>query len=273
MSPFRDTVAPMGVTLGEPEAEYFASGCLGSTILNDYLESAEGCYYRHVLKDPDWKRKETGAMSQGKLVHLFAECKGSISAIGERVAVYPDTLMTASGKASTSKEAKAWERENDGLALLTSEEYAFTMFLYRRMLANPVMCSLLEGAQSEVTMRVRDPSTGLLVQTRVDVLQPWARCDIKTTSQPLDKIKYSIRDYGMTVQAALYDLVDKAVTKIERPHMWGFVQTVYPYEVRVVQATDQQLYAGAVSMSEALDGIAEGNWGKAQTEPATIEEA
>ncbi len=270
---FRETTAPMGVTLAEPETLYFTSGCLGSTILNDYLESPEGCLHRHVLKETDWQRKETGAMSQGKLVHLFAECKGSLSAIGERVSVYPDTMMTASGKASTGKEAKAWEKEQGGRTLLTSEEYAFTMFLYKRMLANPVMCSLLEGAQSEVTMRVRDPSTGLLVQTRVDVLQPWARCDIKTTSQPLDKIKYSIRDYGMTVQAALYDLVDKAVTKIERPHMWGFCQTVYPYEVKVVQATDQQLYAGAASMSEALDGIAAWNWGEAQTEPATIEEA
>lgn len=266
------TTAPLGLIPDEPEADYRKSGCIGSTILNDYVESPEGCYHRHVLKDPDWQFNATAATDLGRLVHLFNECHGNFKAIATRVSVCPDEFMTDAGKVSKSKKALEWANTQESKLIISPEEYTKGMFLWKRAMANPVMANLLEGCQSEVTMRVRDPSTGLPVQIRIDALQPWGRMDLKSTSLPLEKLKYAIRDYGMCLQAALYGLVDMAVTKFDRPHYWGFIQTVYPYQTFVVQATEAQLASGTEKMNDALDGIAAGRWGIIQSEPKFIED-
>jgi hypothetical protein len=261
----------MGVTIGESEAEYFASGCLGSTSLNCYvLDGPEAFYQRHVKQNPYWTKETTDEMRAGKLIHAMVEMQGEV---GDRALIADPKYTTASGALSGSKEAKAWIAMQDpGQIICTASEYEDAEFVYDRILANPVAREILEGAQHEVSMRVKDPLTGMYVQTRVDVLQPWCRADIKKLGKPMSRFRYSFREYGMGLQAALYDLVDKALTKVERPHLWIVAQDVYPYEVKVFQATESQLAAGAAAMNEAMDGIALGKWGEPQAEPVMLEE-
>lgn len=270
MNPFRETSARLGITLREPESVYFSSGCLGSTSLNCYKnDGAEAFYMRHVLKDPRWIKEETDAMRAGKLIHAMVETIGEIA---PRVIIAGDEHTTPSGYLSEKKATLSWIACQDPQKIVcTKFELDEAKFIYSRILANPVAKQMITGCQSEVTMRVKDPSTGLFVQTRVDVLQPWCRADIKKLGKPMSSFRYAFRDYGMDLQASLYDLVDKAVTGIDRPHYWIIAQDVYPFSVEVRQATDQQLAEGAVKMNEALDGIAAGNWGTPQTEPKFLE--
>lgn len=268
MLPFT-TTAPLGVIENEDAKAYHASGCIGSTILNDYLASREGCYMRHVKRDPEWMRRESPAMELGTLVHLIAECAGDPDRIGARVSVYPPEYMTPSGKASTSKDAVAWKAAQGSKLVLVDDDYLQGMFLWRRILANPVAAGLLNGCRSEVTCRVLDPQTGLPVQARLDVLQPWMICDVKTAGKPLSQFKWSVRDYGLAVQAALYRLVHQAVTGAAEPleFAWIVQCTVYPYECRVIQPNAVQLAKATAQVDEALAGIAAGDWGTDQAEP------
>jgi hypothetical protein len=214
-------------------------------------------------------------MELGTLVHLIAELAGDPARIAERVAVYPPEFMTPSGKASTSKDAVAWKQAQGGKLVLVDDDYLQGMFLWRRMMANPVAAGMLNGCRSEVTCRVLDPQTGLPVQARIDVLQPWMIADVKTTGAPLHKFKWSVRDYGLAVQAALYRLVHQAVTGATDPleFAWIVQSTVYPYECRVIQPDASMLYAASLKVDEALAGIAAGDWGTAQTEPEIMTEA
>lgn len=230
---------------------------------------------RHVKKDPDWARKESAAMELGTLVHLIAECGADLSRIAERVSVYPAEHITPSGKASTSKAATAWAADQGDKLTLTGEDYERGMFLYLRMRANPVAADLLDGAECETVYRVLDPQTGLPVQARLDVLKPWMIADIKTTGTTLDKFKYSVRDYGLAVQASLYRLVHQAVTKGAEPlpFCWIVQSTVYPFECRVIQPDESMLSVAAMKVDAALAGIAAGEWGKKQSEPDVMGDA
>lgn len=272
MIPFTySTLAPLGVVEGESEADYFGSGFLGSTALNCYVnDGGEAFMKRHVDRDPRWIKETTDEMRAGKLIHAHVELRGDVAS---RVIIAPEKFTTKGGALSEGKEAVAWAKDQDPSKILcAAPELTDAAFVYARILANPCAAEIIKDCKSEVTMRVIDPQTGLPVQTRVDVLQPWCRADIKKLGKPMRSFRYAVRDYGMELQAALYDLVDKALTGIDRMHVWIVAQDVYPYEVKVIQATALQLARGAVNVDTALAGIAAGEWGTAQTEPHLMSE-
>jgi hypothetical protein len=260
------TTAPMGVIVGESEIDYRRSGCIGSTMLKDYLQSAEGFYGRYVAKRPEFLFKGNKGADTGTALHSL--CQGE-DAYRVRYMTAPAEHCTKTGL-STSKATTEWAaaqlRE-----ILTPKEEAEVQFLHERIMRNPVAARLMEGTGREVTGRVIDPYTGLPVQVRWDVLGSDWIADVKSTGGPISKFKWSVREFRYDVQAALYGSVHTALTGKAVPFYWIVVSTVYPFECRVIEAPSELMASGMLAVDLALHGIAAGDWGKPQEEPELLD--
>jgi hypothetical protein len=253
----------------EPASDYFTSGALGSTEIRAYLQSEEGYRLRYIERHPLAQFNGSDATELGTSVHMLLEDEGEYSA---KHPICPEEFVTERG-ISTSKACKAWQAEHvmPGERLITPAENAKIRFLVDRIRANPVAARLMAGGRRELTGRVRDPHTGLYVQARFDVYHEEWTADYKTTGSPLSKFKWSVRDFLLHVQGAIYDAVRVGLTGKRVPFFWIVQSTVWPFECRVIECATALLDAGMAEVDRALDGIANKKWGVAQEAPDVLE--
>ncbi len=261
------TAAPLGLRHDEPDHEYRKSGCLGSTMLKDYLQSPDGFRHRYVDKRPEFQFPGNKGTADGVAVHL--KCQGD-KYYRKAFTVIPDEFMTPGGQVSKAKAAVEWMAAAPGRCI-TKDVDAFYAFLHERIMANPIAVRLLLNSWNEVTGRIIDKVTGLPVQVRWDVLHPEWAADIKTTNAPINVFKYAVRDYSYLTQAALYTSVGASIIGKVLPFYWIVISTTYPFECRVIEAPERLLTNALLDIDRALKGIAAEDWGQAQGEPEVFE--
>lgn len=260
----------LGLIYGEAEDAYRGSGAYGSTEIRAYLQSPEGFRLRYIDKHPLAQFTGSDATQLGTMVHLLLQGEEHYA---KRCVLAPADCFTASGARSKSKDS-AWQFDRiaaAGQIAMSPAEDAEVRFLVDQVKANPVALRLMTGAKAEVTGRLRDPHTGLLMQVRFDLLHDGWFCDYKTTSAPLAKFKWSVRDFQLHVQAALYDAVHVGVTGKRVPFHWIIQSTVWPFECRVVSCPQSLLDLGMSEVDRALTGIAAKDWGTPQAQPDVLD--
>ena len=266
------TAAPrLGLLFDEPDADYRRSGAWGSTEIRAWLTNPDGFRLRYVDRHPLAAFHGNDATELGTLVHLLLQGEEHYRA---RCVIAPPECFTEAGYRSRSKQAQTlFDRfALVGKLALSPAEDAKARFLADRVRANPVALRLMTGGRAEVTGRLRDPHTGLMVQARFDVLHDDWIVDYKTTASPIRSFKWQVRDYLLHVQAALYDAVRVGVTGRPRvPFYWAVQSTVWPFECRVIECPEALLDAGMLEVDRALTGIAAGDYGTPQQEPEVLD--
>lgn len=264
--PFQ-TTAPLGFMPNEPEAVYRASGCLGSTMIKDYIGSPYGFFQRYVQRDSRWKFAGNAGTAIGSALHLASQGEDHYRA---RYRIVPPEHCTKSGAISTSAKTVAWLAEQT-TEMVSPEQDALVRFLLDRVASNPVAMQLLSGTQREVTGRLIDPQTKLPIQVRFDALHAEWMVDLKTTSDTCDRFKWAARNYRYDIQAALYTSVHAGLSGKRLPFYWVVVSTVYPFECRVFECPEWYIDKAMGDIDGALAGIAAENWGKPQENPDILD--
>jgi hypothetical protein len=261
----------LGLIFDEIDADYRRSGALGSTEIRAYLQNQDGYRLRYVDRHPQAQFHGSDSTELGTMVHLLLQGEDHYRA---RCVIAPPECFTASGERSRSQEARTiFDRfALIGRIAMSPDEDAKVRFLVERIRSNPVALRLMTGGKPEVTGRLRDPHTGLLVQARFDVLHDEWLADFKTTSQPIRQFKWQVRDYALHVQAALYQMVRVGCRGgAPVPFHWVVQSTVWPFECRVFECSEALMDAGMMAVDSALSGIAAKDWGTPQSEPEIME--
>lgn len=259
--------AKQGLIYNESDADYRATGWLGSTAIKCYHTDPFGFKKRFIDRDPLWQQGSSKGLRIGSLVDSIIE-----GTANQRYAIIPPEHLTKSGAQSTGKAAREWESEMtaSGLSVITREEMGMGEMLATQVLSAPLAKKLIDGAAKQSTGRVLHP-TGVPIQSRADMYKPGEYIvDLKTTADAnLDRWYWTCLKWGYFIQAGLYREVyhafDESETRLPFYHI--VVQTVFPYAVRVYELDPLHIDEGWEQAEAAIDGIAAGRFTTVQEEP------
>lgn len=231
-----------GIYLDVPFEAYLALPALSNSYLSAFARSpGQVVWQKDAPEDAD---AETSA-DLGTLVHTLAL---EPEALADRYLVLPELkLTTKDGR----EQAAEYERraEEAGLIPVDAKTYKQARLMAESLKAYPDVRVWLEHATGhrEVTILWHDEPTGQLCKARADrlvMLDTGAVVvDVKTTSD-IEKIQWSIRDYGYATQQVHYTEGLKAAGV---PNVWfyfAFVsskRSLKRYPVRFVELSAERI--------------------------------
>jgi signal transduction histidine kinase len=224
-----------GLYIGVPFDDYLAIDALSNSFLCAFERSpANAIWAKHAPSfDGD------SAADLGSLVHTIAL---EPEEVRNRYAVLPKVNMrTNEGKEKAADFLAS--AESAGLEVISEDVFIKARRMAKSMMAHPEFERLLkaENGHSEVTVIWIDQETGLKCKARCDRLVPVlggaAVLDIKTTDK-IDRLKWSVLDYGYDRQEAHYSEGLRAVGFDDVWFFFGFISSrmeLKRYPARFVQ--------------------------------------
>jgi hypothetical protein len=163
----------------------------------------------------------------------------------------------------------AWLAENAGKKPLAPEDFAAIRGMSAAVRAHPEVAPLLARAQTEVTIRWQDPTTGLECKGRVDGFVEAAGVrlvfDLKTTDDASPfAFGRSCASYSYHVQAAFYEAGFAALGRPLDAFLFVAVEKAAPYASAVYQLSPRAEAKGrkivARSMATLLAAFEADSW-------------
>jgi len=222
-------------------------------------------HYLHHLAHP---REDSDALLRGRALHCAVY--EPAQQFDSRYVVQPrfnramlDATAVGKGYAGGKEAAAAWDAENAGRDVITTDMYADVIGMARALWADPTAAHMLDGARGEVPIEWTDAATGIECKGRVDHLNG-CLADLKSTRD----VAWFERDAARLLYhgqlAWYYDgCLAAGYTFAESPCLIA-VESAAPYDVLVVSFDDDDLEAGRRVYRSALDRLAEcrasGTW-------------
>ncbi len=242
--------AALGRIFREPESVYRNNGAIGSSEINQFIQSEA---HWAGLKSGKWpRRKETAALGFGRYAHTYVlqpELCDSQYVVADKV-----DGRTKEGKAYLADLAAS----SVGKEVIARDDADTVASMAEALSENALAAEYLNG-DHEVTYRYADPVAWLSIQCRADIINEshgWI-ADLKTTDS-LAKFRRSIIDLGYYRQAAHYREVVRLVLGHDEPFRFVFVavEKSPPYAVGVFELDEDLLERGYMAVSSALKRIA-----------------
>ncbi|MBA2707191.1 MAG: PD-(D/E)XK nuclease-like domain-containing protein [Gemmatimonadaceae bacterium] len=238
------TSAPAGIIHNEPEGVYRSSGCVGNSILSDFLADEMYCYRKHVLKviheDP------SKDMKLGSALHSYME--------GYQVYRKRYCIKT-SGIDLRTADGKEWARSNAGKDIIDRKDHIRVSKMAAAIRRNPSTRDLYAGSKREVTVRLHQTPWGVPVQVRIDA---WGSClvDWKKT-QDAEEWPRKLVAYGYHRQAALYSwIVSLALMEPAPPFVFVAVDDNEPYRVRLYTLSEAWMERAKEEVNDGMTRLA-----------------
>ena len=229
------------------EREYRAHPAVNKSTLWELRKSP--AHYRHALSAPT---DDTPALLFGRMVHKLLLQPDDFNA---EFAVAPDVnRRTKAGQ----EEWAAFMAANEGLSIVTADEYLTACTMANVVRSVPAARPLLEQLTPELPLFWRDDITGIECKCRCDLIGPGIVVDYKTCDDAsTEAFTRKALSYGYDLQAAMYssgatangygDTID-----------WIFIaqEQKPPYAVNVIRAGDAFLERGFWRMNALLEKYA-----------------
>jgi hypothetical protein len=257
---------PFGVVFDEPSELYHANGAIGSSMLNDFLDS-EALFHGRYVRGL-WRREPSRDMIVGTAAHtLLLEGREAFRA---RFAIQPAILEDAPWHGSR-KACKLWVdiAEAGGRIVLSGDDGRLVRTIVLAVRQNGAANDLLRRSRTEVTMRMWAQRWGLPLQVRADMLEDIdGRAFIRDlkTCDTLDSWERYFATSGYHRQAQLYLWVAMNVLGHDRPGEFTFivVEKRPPHRVGLYQLSEAWLSLAWNEMDEGLTRLAKrldnGEW-------------
>lgn len=237
------------------DAEYHGQDEYKEHALAEFSSSAA----KSILKSPahyEWEylkkhRKKSRALDIGHAVHA------NVLGTGKHAVPVPDKYITDSGRRSTSKDAVAWESEQEasGLIVVTKDEFTAINAMAENVLAHPdVRPALEQDGQPEVSMFASDPETGLRCRGRFDFMPDshHVAIDLKTAEDAsLRGFTRAIEQWSYEVQHGHYMDVSRWLGLGIEDMVFVVVEKSPPFSVNVIQLDRDWVGMGAARAAEA----------------------
>lgn len=224
---------------------------------------------RSPLKYREWAlgagREDTDAFRLGRAVH----CAMLEPARFERdYTIMPDFRENGEYRTKASRQRRdEWIAGRNGAPVLDEDTCAQVRGMVASVLAHPKARWLLEGGLSEVTLRWRDPETGVECRARIDhyneelaVIADLKSCEDASADaffgRDCPKLDYQLQD----------SFYERGAAALGRTSEFAFVccEKAYPYEVAVHQLGERTLGEAHYEISRRLERfahcIATNNW-------------
>lgn len=158
-----------GVFYGIPADQYHGSSFTNRSKLDDFHESRELYHENYVLGKREDEEKE--AYKIGRALHAYV-LEGSDVFAGRYTHIPEDVYASWGHPNSTAHKAAklAFQTMNAGKEILKPDEFTQIVAMGEKVRTNPDAAQLLAVGQPEVTMRIRTPKHGFMVQCRADWL-------------------------------------------------------------------------------------------------------
>jgi hypothetical protein len=167
----------------------------------------------------------------------------------------PDDVLGANGSRST-KAYKEWaaEHQRDGTVITTEDQAQVYAYMLDGMRENEACRSLMERTvETQVSVFFEIDGHGL--KTRPDACCADLWWDLKTTSQPWDKLFFSAKDYGYYEQEWLYVESAKAIGMDHFRMPFVFVATTPPYRTKVFHLPEALVEAAGRRMRNVMEEV------------------
>ena len=211
--------------------------------------SASGA--KTLLKSParyKWERehpaKPTAAMEFGTMLHALVLEPHVFQA---RYALAPDVdRRTKDGKAAL----EAWQADNVGKLAVSVDDWDRVHRMARNVEASGAGDLMVGGKMEEPILWERD---GVPLKAKLDCLGKDSIIDLKTTSaDDEDGIQRAAWSFGYHISAAAYQEAAEVVTGRRLPKVFVFVQSVAPYDVVILEASDDFIAKGREQWDRAV---------------------
>jgi exodeoxyribonuclease VIII len=227
------------IILDMPSEVYHALPRLSNSKMSDFLRSPR--YLQAVGKRP---RKSTNPMSAGTMLHC------ALLEPAKFAARYLPVDLDRKG----TKEWKALEQANPGKELVKTHEYEEIIECTKYVRENDAVRKLFSQGvpQTEVTI-TWTAELGIAAKARLDLISPGSHLvDLKLTHE-VDKFERTAFSYGYHRQAAWYlrAAIAADVADENTPFYFVCVESDFPYEMRIYQASDDFISAG----NREIEGI------------------
>lgn len=173
-----------------------------------------------------------------------------------------DASGTTAEQGKANKERKrAWEAEHAGALRMTAEDYAAAMGMAHAIRQHPTASKLLSHESFvQVTLRWKDPTTGLECKARPDLYIPdlGVIVDLKTAEDASEQgfITASSR-FGYHRQDAMYRDAMAAIGMPVEHFLFLMVEKESPHAVGVYNHCEADVERGRVSINRDLARLAE----------------
>lgn len=157
--------------------------------------------------------------------------------------------MTKGGQRSTSADARAWEAEQEGLIILSPDDFEKVNIMAENVLAHTdIRPALEQDGWPEASVFATDPETGLACRSRFDFLpknHPIA-LDLKSASDAsLKGFTRAIDDWSYDVQHGFYmDIAGWAGIDWIEDLLFIVVENVAPFGVNVIRLDREWMEMG-----------------------------
>jgi len=233
----------MTYTITESAKEYHGHAeCLSSHKLRDFRHSPLYFYRKHVLGVvPD---ETSRTMEFGTAFHaLVLEPKEFFNRY--LIADGPINPKTGDPYGATSQKYQEWRAEQSK-DIISTNEYQLLCVMGDAVDAHKGAYSLLQGAQTEVTLRGQISDT-ITAQARIDAYQnkDGIITDLKTTSD-IDGFERDVARYGYLYQVAFYRMMARKFDPTASETIqcyWIVAEKFEPFRVGVWRIADASLDA------------------------------
>ena len=174
------------------------------------------------------------------------------SKFDDMVVTPPDDVLGANGSKST-KAYKEWAAQQTGIICTPDQRWQYSKML-DSMRANKAANDLMEQTV-ETQVSVFFEIDGHPLKTRPDACCPELWWDLKTTSQPWEKLFFSARDYGYYEQEWLYVESAKAIGLPHHRMPFVFVQTMPTYGCKVFRLPEELVEAAGRRMLNTMEEV------------------
>lgn len=190
------------------------------------------------------------------------ETKAMVLGRVEHIAVFePDEFPLRCVVYGDRRAGKKWDefREANHRKIIVSDaEYRKCIAMRDAVRSHRIASSLLNPAGDvEVSIAWRHPKTGEMCKGRIDYLRGSTLVDLKTISQFSERgIRKAIQDYGYCLQFAAYKQ-GLSENQIHAQVKMIFVQSVEPFDVAVVDFSEEMQDVGRRQWNTLIDKISE----------------
>lgn len=231
---------------GQGEFAEFATAEFSSSAAKKILESP--AHYKHTYIDGN--RRESKAFDIGHAVHA------KVLGTGRASVVWPDELLTPSGRRSTGKDAQSWEeaQKTRGLIVVSEAEQKAIDTMAENVLAHPLAGALFEQAgHPEVSLFANSPE-GVRLRGRFDYLPDDRRAavDLKTARDASPRgFANATAEHGYDVQWAHYNDTAEYAGDPVGGMVFVVVENTAPYLVAVYQPDGEFVSMGVTKARHA----------------------
>jgi hypothetical protein len=229
-------------------------------------------HYRHLLENP---RADTDALMLGRAVHCAVYEPG---AFASRYVVEPrfnramnDDTAIAKGYEGGKQAAALWVADVAARAvgnahppeIIPADFRDRALAMRDSLMADPVSAPLIIGGRAELPIEWTDARTGILCRGRIDHINGRVS-DLKSLAD-INACERSTARYLYHAQLAWYvDGAREAGLDTSEAPCLIFVESVAPFDVIVLEFTEEDLDAGRAVYRACLDRLAEcratGSW-------------